>query len=282
MKKLTSFLLITLILSWSLQLVGAFSGNQMLASVLLVVVMLTPLLAVLITHRGLKMAKTGIGWKPQLKKGWKWYLLAWWSPAALTAVGAALYFVLFPGRFDPGMGFLAAQTEALGSPMPAGTLVLIQTAAALLYAPFINMLVAVGEEVGWRGYLTPALTERFGKRKALLLSGVIWGMFHWPIILLSGYEYGTGYWGAPWLGLIVMLVFTTAYGILLSWLYEKTGSIWSCALCHGALNAVAGLPLYFLPAGTTGYLLGPTIAGPIAGLPMILWAVWLWSKAKKP
>ena len=192
MKKLTSFLLITLILSWGLQLIGVFSGSQMLASALLVVVMFTPLLAVLITHRGLKMAKTGIGWKPQLEKGWKWYLLAWWSPAALTVVGAALYFVLFPGRFDPGMGFLAAQTEALGSPMPTGTLVLIQTAAALLYAPFINMLVAVGEEVGWRGYLTPALTERFGKRKALLLSGVIWGVFHWPIILLSGYEYGTG------------------------------------------------------------------------------------------
>ena len=282
MKNLTSFLLITWILSWGLQLIGVFSGSQILASALLVVVMFTPLLAVLITHRGLKMAKTGIGWKPQLKKGWRWYLLAWWSPAALTAVGAALYFVLFPGRFDPDMGFLAAQTEALSSPMPAGTLVLIQTAAALLYAPFINMLVAVGEEVGWRGYLTPALTERFGKGKALVLTGVIWGMFHWPIILLSGYEYGTGYWGAPWLGLFVMLVFTTAYGILLSWLYEKTGSIWGCALCHGAGNAVAGLPLYFLPAGTTGYLLGPTIAGPIAGLPMILWAAWLFCKAEKP
>jgi len=282
MKKLTSYLLITFILSWGLQLIGVFSGSQTLASALLTVVMLTPLLAVLIIHRGLKKAKTGIGWKPMLKKGWKWYLLAWWSPFLLTVVGGGLYFLLFPGRFDPGMGFLAAQVEAVGSPMPAGTLMLIQTAAALLYAPFLNMLFALGEEVGWRGYLTPALTGRFGKRKALVLSGVIWGMFHWPIILLSGYEYGTGYWGAPWLGLFVMLVFTTAGGILLSWFYEKTGSIWSCALWHGALNAVAGLPLYFLPAGSTGYLLGPTIAGPIAGLPLILWAVWLWRRGEKP
>lgn len=282
MKKLTSFLLITFVSAWGLQLVGVFSGNQMLFTVLLTVVMLTPLLAVLLTHRGLKKEKTGIAWKPGLKKGWKWYLLTWWSPFLLTVVGSGFYYLLFPGRFDPGMGFLAAQMEAVGSPMPAGTLVLLQTVAALLYAPFVNMLFALGEEVGWRGYLTPALTERFGKRTALVLTGVIWGMFHWPIILLSGYEYGTGYWGAPWLGLLVMPVFTTAGGILLSWLYEKTGSIWGCALWHGAGNAVAGLPLYFLPAGATGYLLGPTIAGPIAGLPLILWAAWLWRKAKKP
>jgi len=282
MKKLSAFLLITFAAAWGLQLIGVFSGSQTLYSALLTVVMLTPLLAVVITHRGIKKAKTGIEWKPKLKKGWKWYLLAWWSPFLLTAVGSGVYFLLFPGRFDPDMGFLAAQIETVGSPLPAGTLVLIQTAAALLYAPFVNMVFAMGEEAGWRGYLTPALTERFGKRKALVLSGVIWGMFHWPIILLSGYEYGTGYWGAPWLGLVVMLVFTTAGGILLSWLYEKTGSIWSCALWHGALNAVAGLPLYFLPAGSTSYLLGPTIAGPIAGLPLILWAAWLWKKEKNP
>ena len=284
MKKLTSYLLIAFILSWGLQLLGVFSGNRMLASVLLVVVMFTPLLAVCITHKGLKKSKTGIGWKPQMKKGWKWYLLAWVSPALLTVVGAALYYLLFPGRFDPGMGYLAEQmaTQDPGGSIATGVLFWIQAAAAVVYAPFINMFAAMGEEVGWRGYLTPALTQRFGKRKALVLSGCIWGMFHWPVILLSGYEYGTGYWGAPWLGLAVMLVFTTACGTLLSWLYEKTGSIWSCALCHGALNAVAGLPLYFLPAGTTGYLLGPTVAGPIAGLPLILWAVMLFRKAEKP
>jgi len=282
MKKLISFLLITFTLAWGLQLAGIFSGNAGLYSALISAVMFTPLLAVLLSHKGLGRKKTGIEWRPKLKKGWKWYLVAWWSPFFLTVAGSGLYFLLFPGRFDPEMGFLAAQIEAVGSPMPVGMLMLIQTAAALLYAPFLNMLFALGEEVGWRGYLTPALTERFGKKKALILSGVIWGMFHWPIILLAGYEYGTGYWGAPWLGLLAMLLFTTAGGVLLSWLYEKTGSIWSCALWHGALNAIAGLPLYFLPAGSTSYFLGPVIAGPVAGLPLIMWAAWLWRKTEKP
>jgi membrane protease YdiL (CAAX protease family) len=156
--------------------------------------------------------------------------------------------------------------------------VAVQALAAVTYAPFINMLFAVGEEAGWRGFLTPALTERFGKKKALILSGCIWGAWHWPLIVLAGYEYGTGYWGAPVTGMLCMLLFTTAFGVLLSHLYEKSGSIWACALCHGAANAIAGLPLYFLPAGATSYLLGPTFAGLIGGIPLLFLAALLWKR----
>lgn len=281
MKKVTAYLIITFVLAWGMQLTGVLSGNPTLYSVLVSACMFTPLLAVLITHKGLKKEKTGIEWKPRLRGNIKWYLLAWFSPAVLTVVGATVYFLLFPGRFDPGMGYMTAQLPAAYS-APAWLLVGSQFLSAVTVAPFINMIFAMGEEAGWRGFMTPALIGRFGRKKGMLLSGVIWAAFHYPLILLAGYEYGTGYWGAPWTGLVCMILFTTAMGVVLSWLYERTGSIWPCALCHGALNAVAALPLLFLPAGSTGYLLGPTIAGAVAGLPLFLWAEVLLRREQKP
>ena len=267
MNKTVKYLLITFAAAWVLQLVSVFSGLTLLNSV----VMLMPALAVWMIGRG-----GAVAWKPHIRGNIKWYLLAWWSPLFIMLTGAALYFLLFPGRFDKGCGFLmAAVPELAFSPVPAHLLVILQTASGMLYGPFITMLFAAGEEAGWRGYLTPALTERFGKKKALILSGCIWGAWHWPLIILTGYQYGVGYWGFPVTGMLCMLLFTTAFGIFLSWLYEKSGSIWPCALCHGAANAIAGAPLYFLPAGATSYLLGPTFAGLIGGVPLLLLAAYL-------
>lgn len=267
MNKTVKYLLITFAAAWVLQLVSVFTGLTLLNSV----VMLIPALAVWMIGCGKDVA-----WKPRIRGNVKNYLIAWWSPLFIMLTGAALYFLLFPGRFDKGCGFLmAAVPELAFSPMPAHLLVILQTASGMLYGPFINMFFAAGEEAGWRGYLTPALTERYGKKKALILSGCIWGAWHWPLIILTGYEYGTGYWGFPVTGMLCMLLFTTAFGVLLSWLYEKSGSIWPCALCHGAANAIAGAPLYFLPAGATSYLLGPTFAGLIGGIPLLLAAVYL-------
>lgn len=267
MNKTVKYLLITFAAAWVLQLVSAFTGLTLLNSV----VMLMPALAVWMIGRG-----GAVAWKPHIRGNIKWYLLAWWSPLFIMLTGAALYFLLFPGRFDKDCGFLmAAVPELASSPMPAHLLVILQTASGMLYGPFINMLFAAGEEAGWRGYLTPALTERFGKKKALVLSGCIWGAWHWPLIILTGYQYGVGYWGFPVTGMLCMLLFTTAFGVFLSWLYEKSGSIWPCALCHGAANAIAGAPLYFLPAGATSYLLGPTFAGLIGGIPLLLLAAYL-------
>ncbi|MBQ2895827.1 MAG: CPBP family intramembrane metalloprotease [Oscillospiraceae bacterium] len=272
MHKTAKYLLITFALAWALQLISVFTQTTLLNSI----VMLMPMLAVWLVSGGLKKEKSGVDWKFKLRGNLKYYLLAWWSPLFIMLTGATLYFLLFPARFDPGCGFLVAQLpELAATPMPAHLLVILQTASGMLYGPFINMLFAVGEEAGWRGYLTPALTARYGKRKALVLSGCIWGAWHWPLIILTGYQYGVGYWGFPVTGMLCMLLFTTAFGIFLSWLYEKSGNIWPCALCHGAANAIAGAPLYFLPAGATSYLLGPTFAGLIGGIPLLLLAAYL-------
>ena len=86
-------------------------------------------------------------------------------------------------------------------------------------------------------------------------------------------KYGTTYWGAPVTGSLLFCVITIAMGILFDFLYEKTNSIWVPALCHGAINAFAGVPTLFLnPAYADKLLLGPLMIGVISGLPLMLTA----------
>ena len=118
--------------------------------------------------------------------------------------------------------------------------------------------------------------ERLGLLNGRLLGGVIWGVWHWPLMLLVGYEYGTNYLGAPLLGLVVWCVVCFALNTLLDWLYEKTGCIWVPAIAHGAFNAIAALPQVLVtPADAYYNVLGPMPIGLIAALPMLAAAVWL-------
>ena len=149
--------------------------------------------------------------------------------------------------------------------------------SSVTYAPLLNGIVALGEELGWRGFLYPRLKTRFRYGKGTVLGGIIWGAWHWPLICLIGYEYGVaagnnaGYFGYPVSGMLLFCVFTVAGGILCDRLYEKSGSIWLPSVFHGALNAVATLPLAVCLTDTgSARLLGPVPNGLLAGLPLII------------
>ena len=171
-----------------------------------------PLLAVLLVQKAFLRQPTGIGWKVQGKR--RFWLAAWFGPAMLTLLGAVLYFAVFPSRLDFSCSWLVAayggemDAQTLRSELGVSTLsYLLQNGLfAVLLAPAINMFPALGEEVGWRGYMMPRLKEQFGLLNGRLLGGVVWGIWHWPLMLLVGYEYGTNYLGAPLLGLVVWCV----------------------------------------------------------------------------
>lgn len=273
-------------LAWLCQIGGCMAllrdGNATIYQALLVVCMLCPLAATLLVQKVWLRQPTGIGWKVQGKR-WFW-LAAWFGPAVLTLLGAVLYFAVFPSRLDFSGSWLVAayggemDAQTLRSQLGVSTLsYLLQNGLfAVLLAPAINMFPALGEEVGWRGYMMPRLKERFGLLNGRLLSGVVWGIWHWPLMLLVGYEYGTNYLGAPLLGLVVWCVVCFALNTLLDILYEKTESIWVPAIAHGAFNAIAALPQVLVtPADAYYNVLGPMPIGLIAALPMLAAAVWL-------
>ena len=98
----------------------------------------------------------------------------------------------------------------------------------------------MGEELGWRGFLLRKLLP-LGQWPALLISGVIWGIWHLPLVLM-----GQNYPTLPVAGPFLMIGFTVLMGIILGWLQLASRSVWVPALAHGTLNAVNGLPLLFL------------------------------------
>ena len=273
-------------LAWLCQVYGSLlllrDGNAAVYRALLSVSMFCPLVAVLAAKRIVLHQSTGIGWKVRGKR--RYWLAAWFGPAVFTVLAALLYFAVFSSRLDLSGSWLVT---AYGGEMDAETLrsqlgvsnlsYMLETGLlAITLAPPINMLFAVGEEAGWRGYMMPQLKERFGLLNGRLLGGVIWGVWHWPIMLLTGYEYGTNYLGAPVLGLVVWCVVCFALNTLLDWLYEKTGCIWVSAIAHGAFNAVAALfTVLTYPADAYYNVLGPTPIGLIGMLPMLAAAVWL-------
>ena len=278
----------TFLIAWVMQAVAAVlyrNGIVIVGQLLMGIMMFVPLFGVLLSGQSL----SGMGWKPCLKGKIKLFLAAWFLPAVLTAIGTALYFAVFPGHFDmSGDAFAAAAgTEALEQMQSQGltypVYVLSSVIGCLTYAPLVNMLLAVGEEAGWRGFLYPQLKAKFGKRQGWLLGGVIWGMWHWPLIWLIGYEYGTDYMGFPIVGMLIFCIFTTAVGVLCDWLYEKTNCIWIPSIFHGAINAAGTVPVVICITNTGSMiLLGPAPIGVLAGFPFIICAMILFVKSVKP
>ena len=292
-KKLLKYLLFAFALAWPVQALASYfalRGNTLAFQLIMVGCMFMPLLATVLAGIPLK----DMGWGLHLKGKWKWALAAWLAPIALALLGAALYFLLFPGQLDFSGEYYKAQitasvgaAEAMAQLEEKGLslmlLSLISMVQAVTYAPIINTFISLGEEVGWRGAMLPRLKARFGKRGGWLLGGVIWGAWHWPVMLLAGYEYGLEYWGAPVLGPVAFCLFTTAVGLLLDLCYEKTGSIWIPSLGHGAVNAAASIPLLFWKTDFADrMILGPCMNGLIAGIPLLALALFVLIRAKAP
>lgn len=247
---------------------------------LLAVSMFGPLASAVIVRVTRKTA-VDAGWRPRIKGGVRWYMLALAIPPALTLAGSAVYFLFFSGDFDPEASrFSAAAIAQLGvgtDQVPA--IFAIQVANAVIFAPFINMLLAIGEEAGWRGFLYPAMREQMPRRRAAILTGAAWGLWHAPLIAM-GYNYGSDYLGFPVSGIVAMTIFCMAFGTFLCFLRERSGSVWPCALAHGSLNAVAGLGMWF--SRSAGGTLGPMPLGLLGCIPVVLLALWLLGRLGAP
>ena len=286
-KATTKYLLWAFLIAWVLQIVAAiliWNGQLMIGRLVVGGLMFAPLLGVLLAGQPL----SGMGWKPRIRGNVRAFLMAWFLPAVFTVIGAAVYFAVFPGHIDLSGEYIAsaagpeamAQMEAQGLTYPM--YVLISAVSCVTYAPVINMVLAAGEEAGWRGFLYPQLKAKFGKAKGWVIGGVIWGAWHWPVMWLIGYEYGADYAGFPIVGMVLFCLITTMLGILCDWLYEKSGSIWAPSIFHGAFNAAATLPMALCMTNTgSAILLGPAPNGLIAALPFILLAGVLLFKAVK-
>ncbi len=176
-----------------------------------------------------------------------------------VALGAVLTYLIDPA------GFVKAYT-LLSSRQPVLLLALLAIPAGYT----VNMILALGEEAGWRGLLYNAFMGRLGFASSTLLIGLIWGLWHAPLVLLAGYDFnlpGEAGGGSPLL-LLSFCLFTILLTAILLVLRASSASVLPCAALHGLLNAVAGL-LLVLGAGLPRLFRGPAGLVGVASLSVI-------------
>lgn len=252
------FLLISFGGAWLVASPLWFSGQGLVtpgAPLLMVAMMFVPALAALIAHRTSRpsegfLAATTL--RPERRFGawFRYALLAWLAPIVLTVLALLVSALLGAYTFDlvefsGATEFLNSLTGGQDLGVPVGALVAIQV-VSMFFAPLINVIPAMGEELGWRGYLQRQLMP-LGQWASVVLTGVAWGLWHAPVILL-GYNYpGQN----PVLALGMMVVFCVLMSVLLGWITIASGTVWTAAIAHGFVNGVASIGVLLAAAGPT-------------------------------
>ena len=286
-KRILIFLGITFGLTWAycLLLVYPLANGSSLSGVpalmlqlAVAATMFIPSIGVLLTRLLTKEGFKEAWLHPHLKGNSKYYLLAWFGPGILTFAGMGLYFLLHPENLDLSFSYFVATLEAAGAPIetlpiPIGLLMAVQCIQAFFMAPALNCITCFGEEWGWRGYLLPKVSRHLSPIPTMLVTGIIWGLWHAPLTII-GHNYGLGYWGFPFTGIAMMCLFCITLGIFLSFVTLKTGSCVPAIIGHGAVNGIAAIGIYFTSDGGNAFI-GPAPTGIIGMIPLILIAIFM-------
>lgn len=285
-KRLIIFITLTIILAWIVFLLVPLCGltyGSGASVVILAVAMFMPALSNVLTRLITKEGFKNMYLRPHFKGHMRDYLLLYFGPTVLLLLSGAVYFLIFPDSFDAELTALMAMVTSSGAHGPSASALLgVQFLIFVAIGPIVNIIPTMGEELGWRGYLLPKLRMFLSDRASLMITGVIWGIWHLPIIVM-GHNYGTDYWGYPWFGILAMIVFCVMLGIIEGYITIKLESAFPAAMIHSTVNAGASLPILFAKSGYNP-LLGPAVTGLVGGLPFMTLAVILLIKvgSKKP
>jgi membrane protease YdiL (CAAX protease family) len=216
-----------------------------------------------VTREGFADAALGI--RP---RAWPYFLLAWTYPLFLVAGVVLLAFVLGFGTPNNSL------REGLRPLLPEGATApdwpVVVVVPNLMFTSILVTPLLWGEEFGSRGYLQPRL---FPGRPlaAAMATGVIWGIWHYPILLMA-YNFPE----QRLAGLIVFPISMVLLSVIFGWLLDRSGSTWAPSLAHAALNSIGGsLTLLFYPDPSLRIFthdLGVLGWAPLGIICFILWA----------
>lgn len=237
-KGILTFLIITFAVTYAIDGALVLSGFRfaavpgMIGQLAVMVTMWVPTLATFLTIKFVTREKPALS---NLRFGsFKPYLAAALILPLCFALIYGLTWATGLAQPDWALEQFRAMFVSVGAEPPAipepGLVLLGVFAASIVIAPFLNGLIALGEEIGWRGYLLPRLMP-LGKTRAYLILGIIWGLWHMPLVLI-----GFTYPDQPILGTIAFIAMTTTFGIYVNELALENNSCIVAAWVHGIFN----------------------------------------------
>jgi membrane protease YdiL (CAAX protease family) len=171
------------------------------------------LIATLISQRNVR----GLGWR---FGNVRYLLLAYALPVVYGGVAYGI-------AWFTGLAAFATQNVPAGQPLIAFLL----TNATLVFL-LGGVLPAFGEELGWRGLLVPQLATLTSFTNTALISGIIWTVWHLPLLLFSDYNSGT----PAWYALMCFAALAIGLSFVLAWLRLRSKSLWPAVVLHASHN----------------------------------------------
>jgi uncharacterized protein len=235
---------------------------------------------------------TGIMWCPALaaittmklngrklaELGWKWpagrYALAsWYVPLAYAGVAYGVVWIGGLGGF-PNHEFMDSLVKRMGLRVSPATSTVVYVLLTGSFGLVGSTARALGEEIGWRGFLVPELSRTVSFTGTALISGIVWSVWHYPGLIFADYNSGTD----TRFALACFTVMVVGISFIFAWFRLKSGSLWTGALLHASHNLY--IQAIFTPltrdTGKTAWFIDEF--GAVLPLVTIAFAVYFWRR----
>ena len=274
-KPIALFLSITLALSAIFYFLIIYSGTLRGGNGMYVTgLMWSPGIAALITMWILKRNLSELGWK------WgksKYQIGSYVIPILYTLAAYLIIWIVGWGSFyNKGLVGSLTQSFGLGS-IGDGFTIALYVILIGIFGTIQSAVTALGEEIGWRGFLVPELYKTQGFTKTSLITGLIWGVWHSPILLFADYNSGTPVWYA----MTCFMVLVVSISFIYTWFRIRSGSLWTAVILHATHNMfIQGIftPLTTNTGNTAYYMDEFGIVLPIISIGV---AIYFWSRRKE-
>ena len=208
------FLLIAFGLAWAGVFVAQLTGASLENPLVQLPIAFAPAVAAVVVRRWVtKEGFRDAGLALRIREAKVYYLLALAGPVLIVAAVIALAAAL--GLYRPG-----------ATPLPGPLSLLGAVGVAAATAP-----IFFGEELGWRSYLQQRVSRR--PLRAVLVTGIIWGLWHAPLVFTDYVAYAN-----PVLGIATWTLQAVLLAIILAWLFVRSGTVWVPCVAHAGNNMI--------------------------------------------
>jgi membrane protease YdiL (CAAX protease family) len=213
--------------------------------------------------------------------GWKWgetkyQLRSWYIPILYASIAYAIIWIFHFGAFG-NPEYYDSLTKSMHLGGPPWISIVLGIFMLGTFGMVRSVFAALGEEIGWRGFLVPELAITTSFTATSLISGIVWSLWHYPILIYADYNPGT----PTWYGLTCFTVMVISISFIFAWMRLKSGSVWTAAILHASHNLYiqGGLTPITRDTGKTKWFVDEF--GCVLPLVAITFAIYFWTKRRE-